>query len=513
MSANTFYKSKHFEFHNSKNRFHELTDLLISRDVQRMKLNNVENLVANEGRELQRSLLEEHVRARGIGDVVDFVIGKDRVVRGYKRIIERKIKTIFGVITIRRMGYYRPKIKPFFPLDAQLNLPKDSYSFSLQKHVVHEAIKGSFDEAVETIERTIGIPVPKRQAEKIILHVSKYFYPYYRDKNPQSNSAKYNNPLLVLTLDGKGIPMRKGSLREATQKKADANKKRTTERLLPGEKRNFKRMAAVASVYNIDKFKRTINEVVDSLFTEGFTYKNKRPKPIKKRVWASVEKNFEETVREIFEEAEAKDSKKECTWVALVDGDRKQIKYLEKYAKKRKLNLTIVCDFIHVLEYLWKVSHVFFEEFNTKQSWVKERLKWILSGKSSLVAAGVRRSATRKKLKGKKKETIDNCANYLLNLSPYLKYHVYINNGYPIATGIIEGACRHLIQDRMGRTGARWGLEGAEAILKLRSLKVSTEFDDYWEYYLEQEFINSYENIVEDLGEIIKKFEKQVDIK
>lgn len=510
MCADIFYKQKHFEFHNSKSKFHELTDLLLSRDVQRMKLDNVEILVANEGRELQRTLLEEHIKARGIGNVGTFVIGKDGVVRGCKRITERKIKTIFGVITVRRMGYFRPEFKTFFPLDAQLNLPKDSYSFFLQKLIVLEAIKGSFDEAIETVERTIGITIPKRQAEKIILHVSKYFYPYYRDIKQKSNRVKNNNPLLILTLDGKGIPMRKGSLREATQKKADNNKKRTTERLLPGEKRNFKRMAAVASVYNIDKFKRTTEEVVDSLFTERFTYKNKRPKPIKKRVWASLEKSFEETVREIFEEAEAKDSKKECTWVALVDGDKKQIKYLEKYAKKRRLKLTIVCDFIHVLEYLWKISHVFFDEFNTKQSWVKERLKWILNGKSSLVAAGARRSATRKKLTGKKKETIDNCANYLLNLSPYLKYHIYINNGYPIATGIIEGACRHLIQDRMGRTGARWGLEGAEAVLKLRSLKVSNEFDDYWEYYLGQEFINSYENTVEDLGGIIQKIEKQV---
>ncbi len=418
----TFNKKKDNEFHNSESKFHKLTGLLLSRDVQRMKLENVELLVANEGRELQRSLLEEHVKVRGIGNVVDYVIGKDGVVRGYKQITERKVKTIFGVITIRRMGYYRPGFKTFLPLDAQLNLPKDSYSFSLQKLVVLEAIKGSFDEAVETVERTIGIAVPKRQAEKIILHVSKYFYSYYRDKKQKSDCIKDNSPLLVLTIDGKGIPMRKGSLREATQKKADANKKKTTERLQPGEKKNFKRMAAVASVYNVDKFKRTITEIVDSLFTEGFTYKNKRPKPTNKRVWASLKNNFDETVVDIFEEAETKDIRRECTWVALVDGDRKQIKYLEKYAKTKKLKLTIVCDFIHVLEYLWKISHVFFEEFDDKQSWVKERLEWILNGKSSLVASGVRRSATRKKLNGKKRETIDTCANYLLNLSPYLKW-------------------------------------------------------------------------------------------
>ena len=95
-------------------------------------------------------------------------------------------------------------------------------------------------------------------------------------------------------------------------------------------------------------------------------------------------------------------------------------------------------------------------------------------------------------------------------MSPYLKYHVYINNGYPIATGIIEGACRYLVQDRMGKTGARWGLDGAEAILRLRSLKASAEFDDYWKYYLRQESINNYENAVEDLEGLMKKIEKQV---
>ena len=497
-------------FSNSQSKFQELINLLFSRDVQGMELNTVETLVGNEGRELQRTLLEDHVKVRGVGDVGAFVIGKDGVLRGYKRITEKKVKTIFGVITVRRMGYYRPKFTTFFPLDAQLNLPNDSYSFSLQKLIALEAIKGSFDEAIETVERTIGIAVPKRQAEKIILHASGYFDSYYNDKKQKNNHEKGNPRLLILTLDGKGIPMIKGSLREATKKKANANKKRTTERLLPGEKRNFKRMAAVASVYNVGKFKRTITEVVDSLFSDGFTYEHKRPKPANKRVWASLKKSFEETVIEIFKEAEMKDPEKKCTWVALVDGDSKQIKYLEKYGKRYGLSLTIVCDFIHVLEYLWKASHVFFDEFNEKQFWVKERLERILNGKSSLVAAGIRRSSTRKKLLGNKKDIIDTCANYLLTLSPYLKYHVYINNGYPIATGIIEGACRYLVQDRMGKTGARWGLDGAEAILRLRSLKASAEFDDYWKYYLRQESINNYENAVEDLEGLMKKIEKQV---
>lgn len=59
-----------------------------------------------------------------------------------------------------------------------------------------------------------------------------------------------------------------------------------------------------------------------------------------------------------------------------------------------------------------------------------------------------------------------------------MKYNEYLKNGYPIATGIIEGACRYLVKDRMEITGARWGLKGAEAILKLRAIKISGDFQN-----------------------------------
>jgi len=104
----------------------------------------------------------------------------------------------------------------------------------------------------------------------------------------------------------------------------------------------------------------------------------------------------------------------------------------------------------------------------------------------------MRRSATNRNFTQTKRKDIDKCARYLLNLAPYLKYHEYLKKGYPIATGVIEGACRYLVKDRMGITGARWGLKGAEAILKLRSLKVSGEFDNYWEFYEQQEFLRNY---------------------
>ncbi|MCA1702509.1 MAG: ISKra4 family transposase, partial [Actinobacteria bacterium] len=79
------------------------------------------------------------------------------------------------------------------------------------------------------------------------------------------------------------------------------------------------------------------------------------------------------------------------------------------------------------------------------------------------------------------------CVRYLTNTGPYLDYPTALAQGWPIATGVIEGACRHLIKDRMDLTGARWSLPGAEAVLKLRALHSNGDFDDYWNYHLTQE--------------------------
>jgi hypothetical protein len=104
----------------------------------------------------------------------------------------------------------------------------------------------------------------------------------------------------------------------------------------------------------------------------------------------------------------------------------------------------------------------------------------------SAVAGGMRRSATLRGFSAKEREAVDECAEYLLNYKDMLKYDEYLAAGLPIATGVIEGACRHLINDRMAITGARWGLQRAEAILKLRSLKSSGDSEAYWSFYKDQ---------------------------
>jgi hypothetical protein len=166
---------------------------------------------------------------------------------------------------------------------------------------------------------------------------------------------------------------------------------------------------------------------------------------------------------------------------------------LKKFSRKQKRKLTIILDIIHVIEYLWKAAFAFHSDTSKEaQNWVNKRLLSILKGKSSLVASGMRRSATLQKLSTQQRVAVDKCANYLLNNKAYLKYDCYLNAGFPIATGVIEGACRHLVKDRMDITGARWSLTGAEAVLRLRSLHVSGDWDEYWRFHLRQEYKRNY---------------------
>ena len=111
----------------------------------------------------------------------------------------------------------------------------------------------------------------------------------------------------------------------------------------------------------------------------------------------------------------------------------------------------------------------------------------MLEGHATKVAGTIRRTATNARLQGARRKPADDAANYLTNKAPYLDYPTALREGWPIATGIIEGACRHLVKDRMDITGARWGLAGAEAILKLRAIKANGDFDAYWQYHLNQE--------------------------
>ncbi len=484
-------------FRTSAQVFLALTQHMGSRETMSMRHSSIENIISTDIRELSRNIFEEHIDLRNLGEVGDSIVGSDGVVRTHKRILERVLVCLFGNVTIRRLGYGARGHNSLFPKDAILNLPIESYSHGIRKLVAQEAARGPFNEVMEVVKRITGVALPKKTIELLTRKAAVDFDTFYEQKLTMKQPSVKQLPLLILTTDGKGIVMRHEDLREATRKKAEQGKHKLNKRMSKGEKANAKRMATVASVYSIDRFLRTAEQIVMEMKASEVPIV--RPRPSEKRVWASIEHTSDKVTADIFEEALHRDPKQEQEWVCLLDGDPRQLKRIRSTAKKKGIKITIVMDVIHVIEYLWKAARVFHEETSPEvETWVSERLLAVLRGNPGQVAAGIRRSATLRKIPAAQRAPIEKCAGYLLKNKPYLQYHRYLQKGFPIATGIIEGACRHLIKDRMDITGARWSLQGAEAIVRLRSLRSSGDFEDYWRFHEEQEFVRNHKSLYAD---------------
>ncbi len=188
-------------------------------------------------------------------------------------------------------------------------------------------------------------------------------------------------------------------------------------------------------------------------------------------------------------EAERQDPEHAKRWVVLVDGAEPQLDLVEAGAAAYGVDVTVILDIIHVVEYVWRAGRVFHREGSPELThWAWTRVRSILEGKARKVAAAMRRAATVAGFSKDTRKPVDRCADYLLKYAPYLHYDRYLAAGYPIATGVIEGACRYLVRDRMELTGARWRLVGAEAVLKLRALRASGDFDAYWDFHEAREY-------------------------
>lgn len=468
--------------------FGTLEAFLGSPEAGHMTHSELERTLEQRGRELLRQLLQAHLEVRGPGEAAGPVTGADGVAREEAHGHTRGLETVFGEVEVARVGYGADGVASLHPLDADLNLPPEHYSLEVRRRVAEEAAKGSFDEAVHALRAATGAQVGKRQVEELVGRAAQDFAAFYQER-AEYRPAEATGPILVLSADGKGVVMRHADLREATRKEAARARPKMRHRRSRGEKRHAKRMATVAAVYTLAPYVRTPEAVLGGLAPQHGREPPDRPRPERKRVWASLEQEPDAVLREAFREARRRDPEGQKRWVALVDGNEPQLEILHQLFRREGYHAWIVLDFLHVAERVWKAGRDFHpEDSEDLEAWVTQRLLAILRGRASSVAAGMRRSATRQGLAPAAREGVDGCANYLLKYAPYLRYDRYLQAGLPIGTGVIEGACRHLVKDRMDRTGARWSLQGAEAVLRLRALRSSGDFDAYWRFHEEQEY-------------------------
>jgi hypothetical protein len=474
-------------FEKSRQCFEALVGFMGSEEATVLSNGALEEHLASTGRALLRQLYQDHLDLRACQEVplqegpVD-AAGRARpsVETDHHRLLE----TVFGQVVVNRIAYRAKKEANLHVADALLNLPVERHSHGIRRLAAIEASRGSFQAAQEAIERTTGHQVGKRQVEQLAQCAAVDFEAFYR-VSPRHRSAA--GDIVVLSADAKGIVMRPDALRPATAAAAATSTAKLTTRLSKGEKRNRKRMAEVASVYEVTPVPRTPTDILAGNGDEDHD-SVAAPKAKNKWLTASVVDDAATVVTQLFDEAERRDKGHRRTWVALVDGNNHQIDRIEAESLQRKVDVTIVIDFIHVLEYLWGAAWSFFNEGDpAAERWVKDKATAVLEGKASTVAASITRKATCLGLDASDRKNADTCANYLLAKRDYLDYPTALERGWPIATGIIEGACRYLVKDRLDITGARWGLEGAEAVLKLRALRSNGDFESYWNMHLDKE--------------------------
>ena len=430
------------------------------------------------GREMLRLLLQAHIDGRGDGDVgaAIAVRGKTEEHEGvrlhtHKRLHTREMVTIFGQVSVTRVGYRAEGEACIHPLDQQLQLPRRRYSYEVQRRLTKNAVQGPFDEAIEALQALCGVKMPKRMAEIIVIDASADFDSFYRLRTGRAQSG----PLLVGAIDCKGIPMVKSELASKTVRRRK------------GQKAQKKRMATVATVFEQGPRIRTPEDVIESLFDPDKTrvpHKAKTNQPQGKRVWASLKAGKELFIGDVSKEMDRRDPRSEKLRVVLTDGERA----LQIRVCRIMKGVILILDLLHVLEKLWDVGHTLYGEGSDKaEKFVRERALRILRGQVSQVVKGLRQIVTKRKLNGSRKKKLLNVANYFYTNRPRMCYDAYLAHGLPIASGSVEGACKNLIKDRMERSGMRWSANMAEAMVKMRATYLSGDFDEYWDYHVRED--------------------------
>jgi hypothetical protein len=447
----------------ARGQFEGLLESLSTAAEQPRELHAVERDIWEGVLALGRTLLLHFVQQKGVCDVGPTLAQEEGPLLLRGEVVRRPYLSVFGEIAIERTEY-GSTADPQAPLDAQLNLPEWKYSYLLEEWGLAFTTKESFQEAGQTLDQILGVGLAVRSLERLAGKASAEVAAF-RAGAP-APQADEEGALLVTTADCKGVPMR----RKKTAGKSGKRRKK-------GEKKNKKKMACVGAVYSIEPFVRTPADLIDE--AQRKTCALDRPVPYHKRVEAQLVDDKATLFASLAQQVQQR-QREDQTLLFLSDGERR-LWTLQKHYLPEAIG---ILDLWHVMEYLWKGAHVFHPEGSSQaEAWVGQQLEMLLEGKVGYVIGGLKQRRTKYRLKGNKKKTLQSVITYFHNNRAHMRYDEYIAHGYPIGSGVVEGACRHLVKDRMERTGMRWTPDGAQAILDLRSTYLNDEWTPYWNYY------------------------------
>ena len=426
-------------------------------------------------------------RLQGSGDLGETLDLPDgQVVRRLEQTHARDYRSVFGDFTLHRTAYGSREGQQiaFVPLDTRLQLPASNYSYLLQQWDQTLGCEFAFARVGSTLYDVLGLKQSTDCLERHNRQMAQQVAPF-RQSRPLPPATK-EGAVVVVQADGKGVVLRRA-----------ANCPPILEHGRKGPKKDQKRMAVVGAVYSVGRWVRTVEEVVESLFRDPAdvpSQRPKRPQPVGKHLWASL--SYERDGRQVSGtdavfgwlalEASRRNPKQVRETVYLMDGQESLWGARREHLPET--NAVEILDVLHVTPRLWQAAHLFHPERSAEAvAFVRERLGQVLQGRVRYVVSGLRQMGTKRGLRGAKAKRLWVLCGYLKKNVRRMRYDEYLAKGFPIASGVIEGACRHYVKDRLERAGMHWTKEGAQAMLDVRSEYLNGDWGAFQRYRIDQE--------------------------
>lgn len=467
---------------------------------RRGMLDDMEALTAEGARRIGQGVLQAALDEQAFGESwLPGVTGSDGVRRARRADSSTSLLTMLGHVTVRRAAYLSGEagVPALHPRDAVLNLPPGGFSWRVRKLSEVTCRSGTYNSAAAVIRMVTGENVWGRQLQEMMRDCAAGAEEFAGDR-PVQDPPVLKDPdgtqtaaAGVASADAKGVSMLQKDMRKDTARRAGKKDGPAARKLGSGEKNGNKRMAETCVACDSlppDGKPRTAAEIMRRPRSEP----GRHPRAFNRAYACDITGTCADAIRKgVFAETGRRDPLHRRQWTGLADGSNDQIATFTSEASGRGMDMPLLIDFIHVLDYLWKAAWCFVPAGNiaAAEAQVTDWGEVILLGRSADVAAGIgqRAAADPPKPGSEHAKNIRKTVTYLQNKEPYLDYPAALAKGWPISAGIIEGACRHIVGDRMGVTGARWSLAGAQAVLWMRAIHASGDTEAYRDHHTRAE--------------------------
>lgn len=403
----------------------------------------------------------------------------------------RPYLSIFGSLSIERSKYYSQQEKTYYRLDEFLGLPSCHYSYLLSEWISYGAVELDFNQSVAQLERILGHKLSAMQSSRCTYHLSEAVEGFYAQKQWQHQQEGTH---LSIGYDGKGVPIIRSQTHRAKESVAT--------RLSKGQNRDVKREATVSVSSSFTVRKRSVDEIIKSLFSTGVaaTAPSKhKSKPVQrvKHKWHEHKhiraflSDKQQAIAYGIDNVLKRDSSGTKPIIVLIDGDRALENAVRKSVAEKGITQRVdayILDFIHLLEYVWKVANAYWgEKHPAREAWVQQQARLLLQSEWRQVLDQWQHMLDTQQLTATQAYNIQRAITYVSNRPHMLDYKTYLDKGYPITTGAVESACGHFVKSRMERNAMHWSNEGAQKMLNIRAVKKNGDWDAYMENFIKKE--------------------------